>query len=74
MRLSKILAPDLSDRVTVVEPETQVSNDFFIESISHAATLTEHEVVFGLELVPAAPTGAFILDTSLLNSADPIGY
>lgn len=73
-RLTKVLALDLSDRVTVIEPETQVSNDFYVESISHAGTMTEHEVVFGLELVPAAPTGVFIIGTSTLNGSDVLGY
>lgn len=75
-RLAALLALDLSDRVTVTEPETGlVSVPFFIESIAHTIDgITGHEIVFGLEAVPAAPTSVFILGTSLLDGAAPLGY
>lgn len=74
-RLAKVLALDLSDRVTVIEPETAVNSDFFIESIEHVITSQlDHEIVFGLEAVPASPTSVFLLGTSLLNGATPLGY
>jgi hypothetical protein len=74
-RLNKVLSLDLSDRVTVVEPETQVSGDFFVESIAHTISgVHEHEVILSLEAVPSSPTGVFIIGTSTLNGADPLGY
>jgi hypothetical protein len=74
-RLAQILKLNLSDRVTVIEPETQVNGAFFVESITHTiADVTQHEVVFALEAVPALPTSVFVLGTSLLNGADPLGY
>jgi hypothetical protein len=74
-RLSKVLSLDLSDRVTVVEAETAVSGDFFVESIQHTITsMYDHEIVLGLEAVPSTPTTQFILNTSTLNGSDPLGY
>jgi hypothetical protein len=74
-RLTAILTSDISDRVTVIEPETQVNNACFVEYIQHnISSLAEHEVVFGLEFVPSSPTSAFILNSSTLNSAAPLGY
>jgi hypothetical protein len=74
-RLAAVLALDLSDRVTVIEPETQVNGAFFVESITHTvADITNHEIVLGLEAVPASPTSAFLIGTSTLNGADPLGY
>lgn len=75
-RLAALLALDLSDRVTVVEPETALASvPFFIESISHSTEGTNaHEITFGLEAVPTAPTSVFILGTSLLDGATPLGY
>jgi hypothetical protein len=74
-RLNAVLSLDLSDRVTITEPETALANDFFVESISHEiADLTSHVITLGLEMVPSTPTGVFILNTSTLNGADPLGY
>lgn len=74
-RLAHMLVRDLSDRVTVVEPETSLNDPFYVESISHAAAgITQHEVTFGLELV-SVPTGSpFIVGTSTLNGSDVLGY
>jgi hypothetical protein len=70
-----ILARNISDRVRIIEPETGVNDDFFIESIRHTiVSPLEHEVVFGLEEAPTAPTGPFILGTSTLNGAATLGY
>lgn len=75
-RLATLLALDLSDRVTITEPETALTSvPFFIESIAHTTDgMTEHEIVFGLEAVPTSPTSVFILGTSLLDGATPLGY
>lgn len=52
-RAAEVLAHNLSDRVTVVEPETALNHDFFIESITHTlAGEDDHFVTFGLEMCP----------------------
>jgi len=52
-RLSALLARDLSDRVTVVEAETAVNSDFFLESFAHSIDgVTDHQIVVGCEAVP----------------------
>lgn len=56
-RAAATLSRDLSDRVTVVEPETVLNDDFYIESIAHDFTgQHDHTITFGLEAVP--PAGA----------------
>lgn len=75
-RLAALLAMDLSDRVTIIEPETGLASiPFFVESITHTVDgLTNHEIVFGVEAVPTSPTSSFILNTSVLNGAVTLGY
>lgn len=64
-RAAAILALDLSDRVTVIEPETQTSGDFFIESISHSLTGdVDHVVTLGLEATPAQQVNVLRFDTA----------
>ena len=53
----------------MIEPETQLSNDFYVESISHELTGDEnHVVTLGLELCPTQLSGAFVLGTSTLGT------
>jgi len=53
-RGAALLSRDLSDRVTVVEAETAINDDFYVESIQHDLTSElDHSVTFGLEMVPA---------------------
>lgn len=75
-RLDALLALDLSDRVTVTEAESALTSiPFFVESITHSTEgLTGHTVTFGLEAVPTSPTSVFIVGTSLLNGAAPLGF
>lgn len=75
-RLSKLLSLDLSDRVTVIEPETALSASFYIETISHEISdITSHVITLGLEMVPTLGSGpVFILNTSTLNGTDPLAY
>jgi hypothetical protein len=74
-RLDAVLALDLSDRVTVIEPETGLANDFFVETISHEiGSVAQHVITLGLEMVPTTPTSVFMLGTSTLNSATPLAY
>ncbi len=59
-RAAALLALNLSDRVTVIEPETGLSADFHIESITHELTGEEdHTITFGLEQAPTLPTPVF---------------
>jgi hypothetical protein len=64
-RAAAVLGRNLSDRVTVIEPETQLSADFFIEAISHELTGDEnHVVTFGLEACPTQVPNVFILGSA----------
>jgi hypothetical protein len=59
-----ILVRDLSDRVTIVESETVLNNDFYIESLRHDFTGEyDHTVTVGLEMAPVQQTPIFALDT-----------
>ena len=59
-RAAAVLPRDLSDRVTVVESETALSDQFFIESVAHELTGSyDHAVTFGLEAAPIAPSNEF---------------
>jgi hypothetical protein len=70
-----ILGTDLSDRVRIIEPETQLAHDFFVERITHDVYgKEEHVVTFELEQAPAAPSNPFILNSSTLNGAATLGY
>jgi hypothetical protein len=74
-RLTALLARNLSDRVTVVEPESATNGAFFVERIEHVIYGEHnHEITFGLEAAPAAPVSPFILGTSTLNGSDGLGY
>lgn len=65
-RLTQQLSRDLSDRVTVVESETGLNDDFYIERITH--TIGDgglfHETVFGLEKARDQVANAFTFDTA----------
>lgn len=53
-RANAVLARGLSDRVTIVEPETQINGDFCLERIRHdLADDLDHTVTMWLEAVPA---------------------
>lgn len=59
-KTAAILSRDLSDRVRVVESETVLNHDFYIESIRHELTGDEeHAVTFGLEAAPAVAEPVF---------------
>lgn len=60
-----ILPRDLSDRVRVIESETVLNDDFYIESIAHDFTgQYDHAITFGLEATPAVETSAFRFDSN----------
>lgn len=69
-RVSAILSRDLSDRVTVEEAETALSDDFYIESIAHDLTgEDDHAVTFGLEAAPVAPGNVLRFDQGGFGAA-----
>ena len=64
-RSSLTLNRDLSDRVTVVESQTLLNRDFYVESIQHDLTgEDDHAVTFGLEAAPFSPTPVFRFETA----------
>lgn len=66
-RLTQMLTREISDRVTVVEAQTGLNNDCFIEHIRHEVALAGrlHRTVFGLEVASS--------DTLLtVDSADAV--
>jgi hypothetical protein len=64
-RIAAVLARNIGDRVTVIEPETQTNGDFWIERIEHQINgEVDHVVTFGLEAVPTQPANVFILGSA----------
>lgn len=65
-RMTQMLSRDLSDRVTVVEAETGLNADFYIEHIGHTITQAGlfHETTFGCEKAPTQPSSVFRFDTA----------
>jgi hypothetical protein len=65
-RLTQQLSRDLSDRVTIVDAETGLNDEFYIERIEH--TISEagkfHETTFGLEKAATIPANVFRFDTA----------
>ena len=62
-RAALILSRDLSDRVHIVEPETALDDDFFIENIQHSLSGEhDHTVTFGLEAAPQQVLIPFTFD------------
>lgn len=52
-RAAATLSRDLSDRVTIVESETVLNDDFYVESIAHEIISEfDHSIIFGAEAVP----------------------
>jgi hypothetical protein len=63
IKAGQILGRDLSDRVRVIESETVLNDEFWIESIRHELTgEDDHAVTFGLEAVPASIANLFRFD------------
>jgi hypothetical protein len=68
-RVRQMLERQVSDRVTIVDDETGLNREFFIEQVQHNVIDggKYHETVFGCEAIPALPTGVFVLDVSELD-------
>jgi hypothetical protein len=65
-----LLGRNLSERVTVVEPETATDADFFIENIEHQlAGEHDHAILFGVEAAPVQVSPAIRLGVSGLLGA-----
>jgi hypothetical protein len=65
-RAAVILSRNLSDRLTVIEPQSALNIDFYLESIAHDLTAEfDHVVEAGLEAVPPAtavtPSNIFLI-------------
>lgn len=56
-RIVHQLGRDLLDRIHIIEPETCIDADFWIEQIQHQFTAVFHETTFGCEKIPAIGTG-----------------
>jgi hypothetical protein len=64
-KAAQILSRDLSDLVTVIEPETYTDGDFYIESIAHELTSEhDHAVTFGLEAAPVVAENVALTDVA----------
>lgn len=72
-RMTQILTRELSDRVTVIEPQTGLSTDMFVERVQHTIESggAYHEATFGLE---EAATGYWVLGESELGTTTRLGY
>ena len=66
-RLTQQLVRDLSDRITVVEAQTGLSDDFFLERISHRVAGLLHVTTFGCEMAPAPTSNGFTFDATGLG-------
>jgi hypothetical protein len=66
-RLEQCLGRDISDRITVVDGETGLNRDFFIEQIQHRIPLggLMHVTTFGCEAVPAPGVSPFTFDDAV---------
>lgn len=70
--MTQQLARDLSDRITIIETQTALNDEFYIEQIQHTIADGGNKVVtvFGCEKVPSGlPSSPFILGTSTLNGS-----
>jgi hypothetical protein len=64
-KAAQLLSRDLSDRVHIIESETSLDHDFYIESIRHELTgEDDHAITFGLEAVPTTISPVFRFDVS----------
>lgn len=64
--LAQQLGRDLSDRVTIVDSETGLNADFYLEQIRHDISETglRLDTTFGCEKVRPVPSGLFTFDVS----------
>jgi len=79
-RFAAGMGRDLSDRITIVESESGINADFYVEQITHTTGPLTHTVTLGCEKVPAvelsSPTTVFVLNSAtngVLNT-NRLGY
>jgi hypothetical protein len=64
-RATALLPRNMSDRVTIVEPETQLNHEFFIENFVHDLSAEfDHKVTFGTEMIASGISPQFRFDTT----------
>lgn len=70
--MAQQLGRDLSDRLTIIETETAVNDEFFLERIEHTVSDGGGRLatVFGCEQVPAQVTDPFTFDVAGLGFDD----
>jgi hypothetical protein len=62
-RLTQQLTRDLSDRITIIDADTGLNDEFYIEQIDHVISSSQqHETVFGCEKVPSTVGTPFTFD------------
>jgi hypothetical protein len=68
-RLSNMMGRELSDRVTLVDAETGLDRDFYIEQIEHTVSDAGlmNVTTFGCEALAELPADVFILDEGELD-------
>lgn len=64
--LTQQLARDLSDRVRIIEAETGLDSEFYIDQIEHRISENAllHETVFGCEEIATLPGNVFMFDVT----------
>ncbi|MCK9521244.1 MAG: LamG domain-containing protein, partial [Dehalococcoidia bacterium] len=70
-KLAAMLGRDISDRITVIEAQTAVNADFFIEKVAHHFEPSFMETQWTLSAIGVQD---FILDTSVLDGDDVLSY
>ncbi|MFI1197690.1 hypothetical protein ACH4T9_31140 [Micromonospora sp. NPDC020750] len=63
-RLREQLARDLSDRVRIVDPETGLDADFWVEQISHTSSRLDHATALGCEQIPTVAGNPFTFNAA----------
>lgn len=60
-RITQILTREISDRITIIEPQTGVAGDYWIDHIAHTVDVAgrRHEVRFGCEQVLTSQYGVW---------------
>jgi hypothetical protein len=72
--LTAILNRAISDRITVENTEIGLSEDFFINSMSHEVNMKTKEHVCKWNIRTATPELFWVMDTSILDSATKLAY
>ena len=64
-RAGALLTRNISDLVTIAEPETTLNHEFFVENTGHDLSAEfDHTITFGTEMLSTGVTPAFMFDTA----------